>query len=100
LSIHEWEVYPNLLKVIFAVVSKLGVASVCALLIYYGLTELGLTAGTMVVLGPLLLVILVIQILSTLLVAFSAIMFENTWPAVILSAFILALVVISSLPLI
>lgn len=85
---------------IFAFVSKFAVSGVLAVLVVFGTTALGLIAGKMVLLGLLLLLFLVIQLLTTVITAWTALKFQNTWPAIILSAFILALVAMSSLPLI
>ena len=85
---------------IFAFISKFAVAGVLAVIVVFGTTALGLIAGKMVLLGLLLLLFLVVQLLTTIITAWTALEFQNTWPAIILSAFILALVAISSLPII
>lgn len=87
-------------KTAFALVARLAASSVCAVLFAFSLGGLGLTGGTLVVLGYLLILIATIQVLITFLTVFTAMRFENTWPAVILSAFLLALVIVTSLPLI
>ncbi|MBE0527086.1 MAG: alpha/beta hydrolase [Candidatus Thorarchaeota archaeon] len=85
---------------IFAFISKFAVSGVLAVVVVFGTTALGLIAGKMVLLGLLLLLFLVVQLLTTIITAWTALKFQNVWPAIILSAFILALVAVSSLPLI
>jgi pimeloyl-ACP methyl ester carboxylesterase len=90
----------NIKSTVFAFISKFAVAGVLAVFVVFSTTALGLIAGKMVLLGLLLLLFLVVQLLTTIVTAWTALEFQNTWPAVILSAFILALVAISSLPII
>jgi pimeloyl-ACP methyl ester carboxylesterase len=85
---------------IFAFISKFAVSGVLAVVVVSGTTALGLIGGKMVLLGLLLLLTLVISLLTTILTAWTALKFQNTWPAIILSSFLLAIVVISSIPLI
>ena len=85
---------------IFAFISKFAVTGILAVVVVFGTTALGLIGGKMVLLGLLLLLFLVTQLLCTIITTWTALKFQNTWPAIILSAFMLALVVVSSLPLI
>ncbi|MFW9961358.1 MAG: alpha/beta fold hydrolase [Candidatus Thorarchaeota archaeon] len=86
--------------VIFAFASKFAVSGLLAVIVVSGTTALGFIGGKMVLLGLLLLLTLVISLLTTILTAWTALKFQNTWPAIILSAFMLAIVVVSSIPLI
>ncbi|MGY5863996.1 MAG: alpha/beta fold hydrolase [Candidatus Thorarchaeota archaeon] len=83
-------------KITFALVARLAVSSVCVVIVVFTSTALGLNP----VLGYLLLLITIIQVFATFLTVFTAIKFENTWPAVILVAFLLAIVTMTNLPLI
>ena len=85
---------------IFAFIAKFAVSGVLAVVVVFGTTALGLIAGKMVLLGLLLLLFLVTQLLTTIITMWTALKFKNTWPAIFLSAFVLALVAISSLPII
>ena len=85
---------------IFAFASKYAVSGVLAVVVVSGTTALGFIGGKMVLLGLLLLLILVVSLLSTILTAWTALKFQNTWPAVIVSAFMLSMVAVSSIPLI
>jgi hypothetical protein len=101
LSKREWSGGRHNIKyVLFAFASKFAVASVLAIFVVIGTTALGLIAGKMVLLGLLLLLILIVQILTTIVTTYAALEFENIWPAIILTAFILAIVAMSSLPLV
>lgn len=101
LSKRDWTGrYPTTKSVIFAFISKFAVASLLAIAVVFGTTALGLIAGKMVLLGLLILLIMVVQLFTTIVTVYAAVEFENTWPAVILTAFMLAIVAMSSLPLV
>ena len=100
LSKREWGAQGEIKSTIFAFIAKFAVSGVLAVFVVFGTTALGLIAGKMVLLGLLLLLFLVVQLLTTIITAWTSLKFQNVWPAIILSAFILALVAVSSLPLI
>ncbi|MHA1135717.1 MAG: alpha/beta fold hydrolase [Candidatus Thorarchaeota archaeon] len=100
MSKREWGKMGDIKSTIFAFIAKFAVAGVLAVGVVFGTTALGLIAGKMVLLGLLLLLFLVVQLLTTIITAWTALKFQNVWPAVFLSAFVLALVAISSLPII
>ncbi|MHA2024880.1 MAG: alpha/beta fold hydrolase [Candidatus Thorarchaeota archaeon] len=101
LSKRDWKgAHHGVKNFIFAFVAKFAISSVLAVFVVFATTALGLIAGKMVLLGLLLLLMLVIQILTTVITAYTAVVFENTWPAVIIAAFLLAIVAMSSLPLV
>ncbi|TFG27178.1 hypothetical protein EU528_13295 [Candidatus Thorarchaeota archaeon] len=100
LSKREWGSNADIKATIFAFIAKFAVSGVLAVVVVFGTTALGLIAGKMVLLGLLLLLFLVVQLLTTIVTAWTALKFQNVWPAIILSAFVLALVAVSSLPLI
>lgn len=87
-------------RVIIAFSFRLLAVAATSLVVVFGITALGYVAGEMVLLGLLLLLFLVVSTLSTLLIAWSEQEVKNPWPAIILSAFILSWVFISSIPLI
>ena len=92
--------YSDIKSTIFAFIAKFAVSGVLAVVVVFGTTALGLIAGKMVLLGLLLLLFLVVQLLTTVITLWTSLKFQNTWPAIIVSAFIVALVAVSSLPLI
>lgn len=100
LSRREWGSFGDIKTTVFAFIAKFAVAGVLAVGVVFGTTALGLIAGKMVLLGLLLLLFLVVQLLTTIITAWTALKFQNVWPAIFLSAFVLALVAISSLPII
>jgi pimeloyl-ACP methyl ester carboxylesterase len=100
MSKREWGNFSDIKATIFAFIAKFAVAGVLAVGVVFGTTALGLIAGKMVLLGLLLLLLLVVQLLTTIITAWTSLKFKNTWPAILLSAFVLALVAISSLPII
>jgi pimeloyl-ACP methyl ester carboxylesterase len=84
---------------ILAFASKMAIMGLLAVVVVFGTTALGFIAGKMVLLGLLLLLTLIVSILTTAITLISAAEFRNTWAAIFLAAFILAIVVVSSLPL-
>jgi hypothetical protein len=92
--------YKDIKSLIFAFAAKFAVSGIFAMLVVSGTTALGLIGGKMVLLGLLLLLTLVISLLTTILTAWIALKCQTVWPSIILSAFMLSIVVISSIPLI
>jgi pimeloyl-ACP methyl ester carboxylesterase len=84
---------------ILAFASKMAIMGLLAVVVVFGTTALGFIAGKMVLLGLLLLLTLIVSILTTSITLISAAEFKNTWAAIFLAAFMLAIVVVSSLPL-
>ncbi|MHA1903336.1 MAG: alpha/beta hydrolase family protein [Candidatus Thorarchaeota archaeon] len=80
--------------------ARLAAAGGLSVLVVQLSTIFGFIAGPMVLLGLLLLLYMIISTITTILISWSSIQMENPWPAVILSAFLLSWVVISSIPLI
>ncbi len=100
-SKREWKRdYYNFMTILFSFISKFTVASVLAIVYVFGMSYLGLITGSMIMIGYLLMTFLSIQALFTLIIFYTASDFENIWSSVILVAFILAIVVASSVPLI
>ncbi len=101
LSKREWKRdYYNIMTILFSLISKFTVASVLTIAYVFGLSYLGLITGSMIMIGYLLMTVLSIQALFTLTIFYTASDFENVWSSVLLVAFILAIVVVSSVPLI
>jgi fermentation-respiration switch protein FrsA (DUF1100 family) len=92
--------YKDIKSLIFAFAAKFTVSGVLAVLVVSGTTALGLIGGKMVLLGLLLLLILVVSLLTTILTAWIALKYNTVWPSVLFSAFLISIVVISSIPLI
>jgi pimeloyl-ACP methyl ester carboxylesterase len=101
LSKREWNTtHPHAYSILLVLIGRLPATAAMAVIVVALTTGLGLVIGAMVLLGLLLLLFMVVSILSTLLITLSSIEFENPWPVIILSSFILAWVAISSVPLI
>jgi alpha/beta superfamily hydrolase len=92
--------YRDIKSLIFAFVAKFAVSGVLAVVVVSGTTALGLIGGKMVLLGLLLLLTLVVSLLTTILTAWIALKYKTVWSSVIFSAFLISIVVISSIPLI
>ena len=86
-------------NMIVAFASKMAITGLLAVVVVFGTTALGFIAGKMVLLGLLLLLVLIVSILTTVITLLSASQFKNTWAAVFISAFMLAIVVVSSIPI-
>lgn len=81
-------------------VGKFAVMAVLALAFSFGTAALGILTVRVTLLGLLLLLFLVINLLVTAISIWTIVDVENTWPAMFVGAFLLALVAISSVPLI
>jgi hypothetical protein len=92
--------HPHAYSILFVLVGRLPAAAGMAVLVVAITTGLGFIIGAMVLLGLLLLLFMVVSILTTILITLSSIEFDNPWPVIIVSSFILAWVAISSVPLI
>jgi hypothetical protein len=90
----------NIKSMILAFASKFGVTAILAVVVVFGTTALGFISGKMVLLGLLLLLFLIVDILVTVTTLWTATDLRNTWPAIFLGAFLLAIVAVSSIPLI
>jgi pimeloyl-ACP methyl ester carboxylesterase len=87
-------------KILFSVAARLAVSAVAAGVMVVATTALGYIAGSMVLLGLLLMLFIIISAFTTIVITFSAEYIRNPWPAILISSFILAWVVISAIPLI
>ncbi|MFW9848039.1 MAG: alpha/beta hydrolase family protein [Candidatus Thorarchaeota archaeon] len=96
----EWGSNTFTKNIIFAAIGRLGVAAFWSVFIVSITTILGFIAGSMVLLGLLLMLFTIVSTLATILIAWTAQEIQNPWPAVFISAFIWAWVAISSIPLI
>jgi hypothetical protein len=85
---------------VLAFACKMAATGLLAVVVVFGTTALGFIAGKMVLLGLLLLLVLIVSVLTTTITLVSATEFKNTWAAVFISAFMLAIVVVSSIPII
>jgi fermentation-respiration switch protein FrsA (DUF1100 family) len=92
--------YKDIKSLIFAFAAKFAVSGVLAVFVVSGTTALGLIGGKMVLLGLLLLLTLVVSLLTTILTAWIVLRYKTVWPSVLFSAFLISIVVISSIPLI
>jgi hypothetical protein len=100
ISKREWGNNTFTKNIIFASVGRLGVAAFWSVFIVAVTTLLHFIAGSMVLLGLLLMLFFIVSSLATILIAWTAQEFQNPWPAILISAFIWAWVAISSIPLI
>ncbi|MFW9788190.1 MAG: alpha/beta hydrolase [Candidatus Thorarchaeota archaeon] len=85
---------------IFTLISKFAVIALLSILVIIGTTAAGVSGGRIVLLSVIWVRILLIQVLATVILAWTEIEFKNTWSAIMVSAFILSLVMITTVPLI
>ena len=101
LNNREWTgSFHNTKHMLFSLISKFVIAGLLTVIVIFWTTTGGVYTGRTILLGVIWVRILLIQVLATVMIVWTAIKFENTWAAVITSAFILALVVVTTLPLI
>jgi hypothetical protein len=87
-------------QMVHVFISKFAMAGLLTIVVIFTTTALGVSAARIVLLGVIWVRFIIAQLLTTVLTAWTAIEFENTWPAVIVSALVLALISITTLPLI
>ena len=101
LANREWDnKHPHASSILLVLIGRLPATAAMAVLVVALTTGAGFIIGAMVLLGLLLLLFMVVSILTTILITVSSIEFDNPWPVIILSSFILAWVAISSVPVI
>ena len=101
LSKREWS--GSLVKskyMLFSIISKFVVAGLLTVIVIFGTTAVGVSSGRIVLLGVIWVRIILVQLLASVLISWSSLKFENTWSAVIVSAFLLSLVLVTTVPLI
>ena len=97
----EWSgKFQNTKYMLFSIISKFVVAGLLTVIVIFGTTAVGVSSGRIVLLGVVWVRIILVQLLASVLLSWSSLKFENTWSAVIVSAFILSLVIVTTVPLI
>ncbi|MFW9909701.1 MAG: alpha/beta hydrolase family protein [Candidatus Thorarchaeota archaeon] len=96
----EWNGNTFSKNIVFAIGARHGVAGFLSVVVVAVTTIFGFIAGSMVLLGLLLMLFFIVSALSTVLIAWASQEIQNPWPAIIICAFIWAWVSISSIPLI
>jgi hypothetical protein len=92
--------FQNSKHMVHVFISRFAIAGLLTVIVIFGTTTIGVSAARIILLGVIWVRIIIAQFLTTVLIAWTAIEFENTWPAVIVSALILALIIVTTLPLI
>ena len=101
LSNREWSgSFQNTKHLIFSVISKFAIAGLLTIIVIFGTTAVGVSSGRIVLLGVVWVRIIIVQFLASVILTWSALKFENTWSTVIVSAFLLSLVIVTTVPLI
>jgi MFS family permease len=93
ISKREWGSNAFTKNIVFAAIGRLGVAAFWSVFIVAITTLLHFIAGSMVLLGLLLMLFFIVSSLATILIAWTAQEIQNPWPAILISAFIWAWVV-------
>jgi hypothetical protein len=101
LSDREWfGGYDNTKHILFTLIARFAVAGLLTIIVIFWTTGGGIAFPRIILAGVIWVRIILVQVLATVMIVWTAIKFENTWSAVIASAFLLALVVVTTLPLI
>ncbi len=101
ISKREWSGGRNNTKsLILSFATRLAAAGGLSVVVVSLSTAMGFIAGEMVLLGLLLLLYMIISTLTTILISWTSVEFDNPWPAILLSSFMLAWILVSSVPLI
>jgi len=101
LSDREWtNGFVNTKHMLFTIISRFAIAGFLTIIVIFWTTGGGIALARIILLGVIWVRVLLMQVLATVMMAWTAIKFENTWSAAIVSSFLLALTVVATLPLI
>jgi hypothetical protein len=100
MSKREWNTrYQQTATFLFTLISKFAVVALLTVITIFATTSAGVSSGNIVLIGVIWVRILIIQVLAAVITAWTSLEFENTWSAVIINAFILSLVLVTTVPL-
>ncbi len=85
---------------LFKVVCKFVLVIILTAILIMGTTAGGVSAGRIVLFGVIWVRVLIVQVIAAVITVWTSSEFENTWSGVLVSAFILSLVLVTTLPLI
>ena len=92
--------YKKTVLMLFKIFSKFLLVLFLTIILIVGTTAEGVSAPRVVLLGVIWVRILIVQVLAVAFTVWTSSEFENTWSATIMNAFILSLVIVTTLPLI
>jgi pimeloyl-ACP methyl ester carboxylesterase len=87
-------------SVLIALVFKFAVVALLTALTIFMTTSVGVSGGRIVLIGVIWVRVLIIQVFAAVAAMWASFEFENAWPTTIVSAFVLALVLVTTVPLI
>ncbi|MHA2397089.1 MAG: hypothetical protein ACXAC0_10325, partial [Candidatus Thorarchaeota archaeon] len=85
---------------LFTLISKFAIAGLLTIIVIFWTTGMGVSFVSIILLGVIWVRVIIVQVLASVMMVWTALKFENTWSAVVASAFILALVIVTTIPLI
>jgi len=101
MSEREWSTsHRKTASLLFALFSKFAIVVLLTVISLFATTSAGVSGGRIVLIGVIWVRILIVQVLAAVITAWASFEFENTWSAVIVSAFILSLVILTTVPII
>ena len=86
-------------RMLLSVGSKFAIVAILTVIIIFGTASAGVVSGRVVLIGVIWVRIIIVQLLSFVISVWTSLKFENTWSAVILSAFVLSLVLVTTIPI-
>jgi len=101
LTEREWPSrYQKTFSMLFAFLAKFAIVAILTVIVIFGTTAVGVSSGRIVLLGVIWVRILIALLLTSVIIAWESFELENTWSAIIVGAFILSLVVVTTVPII
>ena len=91
--------YRKTVALFLTIFLKFAMVAIYTIIALFVTTSVGITGGRIILIGVIWIRILIVQLLATIIIVWTSFEFENTWSGVIMSSFILALVVVTAMPL-
>jgi hypothetical protein len=98
---YDWsESYRKVVSVLIILAMKFAFVVLLTIVTILGTTSVGVEGGRIVLIGVVWIRVFIILILTSIITAWSSLKLENTWSAIMVNAFLLALVLVTTIPLI
>ena len=97
----QWSTsYKRTATMLFALFAKFAIVALLTIISIFATTSVGVLGGRIVLIGVIWVRILIIQVLAAVITLWTSWEFENTWSAVIVIAFVLSTVLVTTLPIV
>ncbi|MFW9976423.1 MAG: alpha/beta hydrolase [Candidatus Thorarchaeota archaeon] len=100
IKMNQSEIFERIRQIGLLLISRFAMVGVLTVLVIIGTSAAGVSLGRIVLLGVIWVRIIIVQLISTLILTWASLKFENTWSAVMVVSFIFSLVLVATLPII